>query len=252
MNKILIITEGTKPDKKIVEHLIKNYKQADVKYEIQTYNTNVYMLYQEIKRIYGEDLDEIQIIPILKEKNIEFKFNKDDFSEIYLFFDYDIHHYQYNRDIAPDNLNSQLEEMLNYFNDETGDMGKLYINYPMVEVFFQSSLSSIDISSLNSYKSIPVINGNKGKFIQKPDYFDLKKINEIFERHIAVENFLVNEERKVPNYSIYRQINQIKIFQNEVEKYVKPSNAVLELSCFSRFIIDYFGEKIYNKYFTIY
>ncbi|CAK7067726.1 MAG: hypothetical protein MEFUS_02866 [Fusobacterium varium] len=27
MNKILIITEGTKPDKKIVEHLIKTYSR---------------------------------------------------------------------------------------------------------------------------------------------------------------------------------------------------------------------------------
>lgn len=46
MNRILIITEGTKPDKKIVEHLIKVYKKKDISYEIYTYNTNIYMLYR--------------------------------------------------------------------------------------------------------------------------------------------------------------------------------------------------------------
>ena len=249
MNKILIITEGTKPDKKIVEHLIKVYKQRDVKYEIETYNTNIYKLYQEMKKIYN-DLDEVQIIPILKKEKHDFKFNKEDFTDIYLFFDYDIQHYEYNRDTSPDNLNTQLEEMLNYFNDSTGYAGKLYINYPMVEVFFQTSLSLIEISSLNNYKEISTINKHKGRFIQNSDYFDLIMINSIFENHIVRENFLVNEKEEIPNYSIYKKIDQIEIFRKQLEKYVNISNRIFELSCFSRFIIEYFGEEIYNCYFV--
>jgi len=50
-----------------------------------------------------------------------------DFSQVYLFFDYDFQNKNLNLEI----LNSQLQEMLEFFSDET-DNGKLYINYPML------------------------------------------------------------------------------------------------------------------------
>ena len=49
------------------------------------------------------------------------------FSQIFLFFDYDFQ----NR-IGVDRVNDILEEMLDYFDDET-ENGKLYVNYPMIE-----------------------------------------------------------------------------------------------------------------------
>lgn len=246
MNRILIITEGTKPDKKIVEHLIKTYKKKEILYEIYTYNTNIYMLYQDMKKIYGDGLEDIQIIPILKSKNKDFEFEKDDFSEIYLFFDYDIHHYKFNRDVSPENLNSQLEEMLNYFSDETGDVGKLYINYPMVEVFFQPNLSCVDIDELKCYKDTPEINGNKGKFMQNSKNFSEEKTDEILKKHIIRENTLINSTDFILPYTDYRDITQKDIFEKELLK-VRKFEKIFELNCFPRFIIDYFGEEFYNK-----
>lgn len=49
------------------------------------------------------------------------------FAEIYLFFDYDLHHH-----LQSDEINRRLQEMLVMFDDETTN-GKLYINYPMIE-----------------------------------------------------------------------------------------------------------------------
>lgn len=49
------------------------------------------------------------------------------FSQIFLFFDYDFQ----NR-IGLENVNTILEEMLGFFDNET-DNGKLYVNYPMIE-----------------------------------------------------------------------------------------------------------------------
>ena len=54
--------------------------------------------------------------------------NESDFSEVYLFFDYDFQ----NKNLELSEINSQLTEMLDFFSDET-DNGKLYINYPMIE-----------------------------------------------------------------------------------------------------------------------
>ena len=48
-----------------------------------------------------------------------------DFSEIYLFFDYDFQ----NTNLTLEEMNRRLQEMLEMFDDET-DNGKLYINYP--------------------------------------------------------------------------------------------------------------------------
>lgn len=51
-----------------------------------------------------------------------------DISEIYLFFDYDFH----NRNLSLEEINRQVREMLETFNNET-EFGRLYIDYPMVE-----------------------------------------------------------------------------------------------------------------------
>ena len=56
--------------------------------------------------------------------------NVSDFSEIYLFFDYDFQ----NKNLPPDELNRQIEELFKFFNDDYHDENiSLYINYPMVE-----------------------------------------------------------------------------------------------------------------------
>lgn len=49
------------------------------------------------------------------------------FSQVFLFFDYDFQ----NR-IGTQKVNNILDEMLDFFDDET-ENGKLYINYPMIE-----------------------------------------------------------------------------------------------------------------------
>ncbi|MGL6022994.1 MAG: hypothetical protein ACRC0F_00040 [Cetobacterium sp.] len=254
MSKILIISEGTNPDKKIIEYLLKIYRNKDIQYQIETYDTNVYMLYDEIKKEYNDEIEDIQIIPILKQKKDNFKFNKNEFSEIYLFFDYDIHHNEFLGHENFDILNEQLKEMLQYFNDETGDRGKLYINYPMVEAFFHVNLNDnnklkdlhIDLSLVKNYKKTPEINKLKGQFNQNCDNFDLEKINLICKQHVMKENFIINGEYLVPEYSNYSNLNQSFIFKNQLIKYVSIGK-ISVLSIFPRFIIDYFGEDKFEK-----
>ena len=69
-------------------------------------------------------------IEVLEENNAQLPagIKSSDFSEIYLFFDYDFQ----NTNLTLDQMNERLQEMLEMFDDET-DNGKLYVSYPMVE-----------------------------------------------------------------------------------------------------------------------
>ena len=54
--------------------------------------------------------------------------SRDDFSEVFLFFDYDAHQTNLGKSDDVDVINQMLES----FDNET-ENGKLYISYPMVE-----------------------------------------------------------------------------------------------------------------------
>lgn len=54
--------------------------------------------------------------------------SREDFSEVYLFFDYDAHQTNLGKAVNED----VIRQMLESFDNET-ENGKLYISYPMVE-----------------------------------------------------------------------------------------------------------------------
>jgi hypothetical protein len=128
---ILFLFEGKRREPDLFETLQKLFFPKKNDRITCSFGNNIYQLYKELRE-YGGDGD---LVSILKEKYSGREDNplKDierssDFSEIYLFFDYDFH----NRNLSLEELNKQVSEMLTLFNDET-ENGKLYINYPMVE-----------------------------------------------------------------------------------------------------------------------
>jgi len=62
------------------------------------------------------------------------------YSDILLIFDFDPHDPQFS--------DYKISEMINFF-VESSDMGKLYLNYPMVEAFYH--MKSIPDEEYNSY-----------------------------------------------------------------------------------------------------
>ena len=113
--KILVLVEGARTDVALLERLLSTY-QVDIKYEIVPYCTNIYTLYHEM----FED--------------------NDPYSDILLIFDLDPH----DSGFTPE----KIIGMANYF-VESSDMGKLYINYPMVEAFYH--MASIPDPNFDSY-----------------------------------------------------------------------------------------------------
>lgn len=125
--KILILVEGAKTDVALMEHLLKMY-EIDVKYEIVSYCTNIYTLYSEM--FLENDPSSIDLKQLLKgrESSKEKKGIFDEnYSDILLIFDLDPQ--------APDFDAYKIQRMADYFT-ESSDMGKLFINYPMVEAFY--------------------------------------------------------------------------------------------------------------------
>jgi hypothetical protein len=139
-SKILVLVEGKKTDYKLMQHLLHIYGISE-SHEIVSYNTNIYTLYQEM--FSDGDPAAVDILQNLKEheKDPSKKelFNAR-YSDILLIFDMD----------PQDPLFSpeKLSQMLAYF-VESSDMGKLYLNYPMVEAFYH--MKSIPDTEYNGY-----------------------------------------------------------------------------------------------------
>jgi hypothetical protein len=113
------------------------------------YGTNIYLLYEDIAKEYGDDWtkEEMDIdLPFViskKQTPNDLRY-KEDFTNIILVFDYERHDTNFSE--------TKIMGMQNVFMDST-DMGKLYINYPMIESY--QHLKSIPDPDY-SEKKIPV------------------------------------------------------------------------------------------------
>ena len=123
--KIFVLVEGARTDVALMRHLLSAY-EIDAKYEIISYNTNIYTLYQEM--FVDNDPSEIDLLQLLKSRDPKNqKIFDASYSDVLLIFDLDPQ--------APDYSQEKISRMASYF-VESSDMGKLYLNYPMVEAFY--------------------------------------------------------------------------------------------------------------------
>lgn len=125
--RILLLVEGERTDVALMERLLNIYS-IDARREIVPYRTNIYTLYMEMFR--ENDPEVFNLLQVLKarEPDEERKTIFDEsYSDILLIFDLD----PQATDFAPE----KISRMAEYF-VESSDMGKLYINYPMVEAFY--------------------------------------------------------------------------------------------------------------------
>lgn len=242
MSKKLFVFEGQNTEINIAKNLADKFSETftdifasdDIKC---AYCTTIYDLYNKI--LEDEYLD---VFMLLKEKEFNKEilkgFNRTDFAEIYLFFDYDGH--------APIATDNKLAQVINMFNEET-EYGKIFISYPMVEALKHYS-NTIDFKNLKvkakeniNYKKIANLNCN----IKYRDFnqYNENTWRELIEIHLKKMNFIVNDNYSIPHNSI----TQHEIFVNQLEKYIKVDSTVAVLSAFPVFIFDYYGYKIINN-----
>lgn len=139
-SKILVLVEGAKTDLRLMEHLLHIYG-IDKSHEVVSYNTNIYVLYQEM--FANGDPASIDILQLLKEREkdpVRKKIFDVRYSDILLVFDLEPQDQRFSAE--------KILEMMGFF-VESSDMGKLYINYPMVEAFYH--MKAIPDKDYNDY-----------------------------------------------------------------------------------------------------
>jgi hypothetical protein len=220
-NNILFIFEGERPEKQITDNLTKYFINENSVIQC-AYCANIYRLYKDIEE--DEDLDTFQLLKALpNNREILSSYKRDDFAEIYMFFDYDGHD-----TIADD---GKVLELLNFFDEETF-RGKLYISYPMVEALKHYSesidfkLLKVEAKSNIKYKQI-VGEEAKNELIHITKYTKEIWIF-LIEIHLMKMNFIVNADFSLP----IKRCTQVDIFENQLEKYINKTSDIAVLSSF--------------------
>ncbi|MCM1124086.1 MAG: hypothetical protein NC416_16005 [Eubacterium sp.] len=126
----LLIVEGNHERDKLFSLIFRCFPEMNIDMEdVWIYGTNIYMLYEDIVKEYGDRWTEDEIdLPfvISRKQSPESLRYKEDFVNIILVFDYERH--------DPNFSEKKIIDMQNYFVD-AADTGRLYINYPMIESY---------------------------------------------------------------------------------------------------------------------
>ena len=231
--QVLLIVEGIKQEIKLFQALFRCYG-LDIGYEIVSYNTNIYELYE---RMFSDGFqDDLSLLGVLKERaSDEDKWLFDqDYSDVLLVFDYEP---QDNR-FSP----ARLEEMQRYFNEST-DNGKLYVNYPMVEAC-KHFLKMPDVEYLNravsredvlNYKSIV---GNASRYQSFERHFIRPDVDEMIVLTAIKALRLCGHNGEVGYESEYRDLDHEPIVKTQNDT-LRLADEVWVLGTCLLFILDY-------------
>lgn len=128
----LLIVEGHHEKNKLFWLIFKCFPEININMdEVWVYGTNIYQLYNDIVKEYGEkwgeENEDIDLPFVISKKQYPGKLRyKEDFTNIILVFDYERHDTNFSEE--------KILEMQRCFVD-AADMGRLYINYPMIESY---------------------------------------------------------------------------------------------------------------------
>lgn len=247
MPYVAFVVEGSEREPIVINNMIKTYfKHVEIKIVNLPAEQNIYMLWQQLKK----DEFETDIIEVLREyskvaeKELE-GLERDDFSEVYLFFDYDNH-----QDNLPAGVNPKdaLDEMLQVFDNEN-DFGKLYINYPMIEALRDIIPNDCSAKTSCFYKKELLTSYKKATAENNILFGQLGQYN-IEQWKMLIDGFAMRvsclfEYSEVISYQIYRQVVTPLTIYEQQRKY---ENKCFVLSAIPQFIVDYFGQNLWSSH----
>lgn len=204
------------------------------------------MIWQTLK---ADDF-ETDIIEILREKCPELEshlkgLTRDDFSEVYLFFDYDGHQ----NNLSFENSETDvINEMLSNFDNET-ENGKLYISYPMVEALRDFN-PGICGHGEECHCQLNEFDNYKRRSVQKSKYRDFRKYD--FEVWREILNVFVMRiscllgEKEIIKHDTYKDLVSPAYIYNLQQDYIVEGKIFI-LSAFPEFLFDYFPNSFWNS-----
>lgn len=250
---ILFVFEGAEREPRIFKTLERLFFGKEERL-VCSFGNNIYELYRQLRAFDGEG----DIVSILRENNAQLPsgVKSSDFSEIYLFFDYDFQ----NTNLNLEEMNERLREMLELFDNET-DNGKLYISYPMVEslcytkqlpdeLFAEYAISRSDCMNrpfkdyareFSFYGSLDFVElPDSGH--RRPGKREVARIRQnwiwLVQQHTSKANYMCNGENSMPlNKEI---VAQPRIFMAQCENYLSDGERIAVLNGFPLFLFEYF------------
>ena len=255
---ILFVFEGEYREPELFATIQKMFFPRDNERITYSFGNNIYELYNELSKL--DDAGDL--VSLLQERcsgqadNPFEGLNSSDFSEIYLFFDYDFQ----NKNLELAEINRQLKEMLSKFNDET-EYGKLYINYPMIESirytkelpdanYYEYVISRADCScfkklaaDFSAYSSLDFILIDSRKDVSELSEKKLKSLRDNWEhlkkQNVNKANYICHGKNEAPNKK--EEVSQELIFESQLQKHVnKEQSEVAILNAFPLFLYEYF------------
>lgn len=244
---ILIVVEGQKTEPLFFKRIAEVYHLG---FDIYCLKTNIYTLYTKMKA-YDFDADIKNILTELHPDEREKLSQK--FAYTYLIFDCDAHHPKKhdNRksiDILQDHF-QKLEKMADYFIDETNPaIGKLYINYPMMEsfrdcnFFFDDDYKSaeVEINDIPSYKQIV---GRKKLCQLHVGKFGRERFDSLILQNLHKLSMIHSNRWMKPDYRSYRQMSDSKTLLSKEHELVQSRNVISVINTSLFLIVDYFGNQ---------
>lgn len=244
----LFIVEGEDRDYRFINKMADQFFKG--KYDTRVFvlpaNMNIYMLFNLMK----EDSFNTDVLEVLRENiantdELE-NINRQQISEIYLFFDYDCH-----QENLPNGVGGEraLNDMIDAFDNET-ENGKLYISYPMVEALYDC----IDFecrSFSDCFYPIEEIGDYKSRVGTR---------NPFASHHLTIEDWRVILgafglrvaclfDKDVLGYDTYRQITPKNMYEQE-RKVIAKKGSLFVISAFPEFLYDYFPIDFWHKFNT--
>ena len=235
-NNILFIFEGPKTEKSITDNLTKFFVNENTIITC-AFCTTIYKMFSEIAE--DEFIDTFSILKDIEANKETLKeFKRSDFSQIYMFFDYDGH--------ATNAGDDKLNELLKFFNEET-EKGKLYISYPMVEAlkhiedFDKFEDRKVSFREFSVYKKI--VSDTCLDTLKHFHLYDKNTWKSVIEVHLKKMNKIVSNIFELPSLII----EQNTIFKCQLEKHINKDKTVSILSAFPIFLHDYYGNEETKK-----
>lgn len=192
----LLIVEGHHEKNKLFWLIFKCFPEIHINMdEVWIYGTNIYQLYDDIVKEYGEEWakenEDIDLPFVISKKQDPDKLRyKEDFTNIVLVFDYERHDINFSEE--------KILEMQRCFVD-AADMGRLYINYPMIESYqhlcklpdddFAERKISVSLQPGKKYKELVEQETILSSWIDFPH-----RINDLLKNHFGVSDFKKREK----------------------------------------------------------
>ena len=249
--KVLIVLEGEQPEGNTLARLQRAFPEelADLSEDLVKiiFKSNIYSLYSKLK----DDEDFLDVVEVLKEQHTDDEelqnLDRDTVSQVFLFFDLDIHKQPIGESC------DQLNELVQFFDNETKN-GKLFLSYPMAEAINICDIENGLMSDDRKLFSIDDCADDGFKHFAN----DLNRDSKTICRANCRENWLIISKANYEKakwlmhltseelFSVLDQMQQAAILQHQ-QKLIKQDNVVAVLSAFPFFLLEYVGAgKIQN------